>query len=176
MPVAAFNGNGLVSKLEILRGDVVDVLYQATKDQTDYRFDTRITELSQNDDAVEATLVDETKLSVDLVVGADGPHSTVRRLVFGPEDQFVKPLRWVQRMVHRTGHGRARRLVSDVSGAGPQCVDAPVARGDDVQGRVGVSLRTRRLRPPQPRRATGLARTAFRRCRLAMRRVACSGG
>jgi 2-polyprenyl-6-methoxyphenol hydroxylase-like FAD-dependent oxidoreductase len=80
-----------VSKLEILRGDLVDVLYQATKDQTDYRFDTRITELSQNDDAVEATLADGTKLSVDLV-GADGPHSTVRRFVFGPEDQFVKPL------------------------------------------------------------------------------------
>ena len=92
MPVTAFNGNGLVSKLEILRGDLVDVLYQATKDQALYRFNTRITELSQNGDAVEATLADGTKLSVDLVVGADGPHSTVRRLVFGPEEQFVKPL------------------------------------------------------------------------------------
>jgi 2-polyprenyl-6-methoxyphenol hydroxylase-like FAD-dependent oxidoreductase len=78
MPVTAFHGNGLVSKLEILRGDLVDVLYQATKGQTDYRFDTRITELSQNGDAVEATLTDGTKLSVDLVVGADGPHSAVR--------------------------------------------------------------------------------------------------
>ena len=92
MPVTAFHGNGLVSKLEILRGDLVDVLYQATKDQTEYRFDTCITELSQNDDAVEATLTDGTKLSVDLVVGADGPHSAVRRLVFGPEEQFVEPL------------------------------------------------------------------------------------
>ena len=92
MPVTAFNGNGIVSKLEILRGDLVDVLYQATKGQTDYRFSTRITELSQNGDAVEATLTDGTKLSVDLVVGADGPHSSVRRLVFGPEEQFVKPL------------------------------------------------------------------------------------
>ncbi len=92
MPVTAFNGNGLVSKLEILRGDLVDVLYQETKGQTEYRFDTRITELSQSDDAVEATLTDGTKLSIDLVVGADGPHSAVRRLVFGPEEQFVKPL------------------------------------------------------------------------------------
>lgn len=92
MPVTAFNGNGLVSKLEILRGDLVDVLYQATNDQTDYRFNTRIEELSQDEDAVRATLSDGTKLSVDLVVGADGPHSAVRRLVFGPEEQFVKPL------------------------------------------------------------------------------------
>ena len=92
MPVTAFNGNGLVSKLEILRGDLVDVPYQATNDQTDYRFNTRIEELSQDEDAVRATLSDGTKLSVDLVVGADGPHSAVRRLVFGPEEQFVKPL------------------------------------------------------------------------------------
>jgi 2-polyprenyl-6-methoxyphenol hydroxylase-like FAD-dependent oxidoreductase len=92
MPVTAFNGNGLVSKLEILRGDLVDVLYQETKGQTEYRFDTRITELTQSDDAVEATLTNGTKLSVDLVVGADGPHSAVRRLVFGPEEQFLQPL------------------------------------------------------------------------------------
>ena len=48
MPVTAFNGNGLVSKLEILRGDLVDVLYQATKDQVEYRFNTRIESLNQN--------------------------------------------------------------------------------------------------------------------------------
>jgi 2-polyprenyl-6-methoxyphenol hydroxylase-like FAD-dependent oxidoreductase len=92
MPVTAFNGNGLVSKLEILRGDLVDVLHQETKDQTEYRFNAGITDLSQSDDAVEATLTDGTKLSVDLVVGCDGPHSAVRRLVFGHEEQFVKPL------------------------------------------------------------------------------------
>jgi 2-polyprenyl-6-methoxyphenol hydroxylase-like FAD-dependent oxidoreductase len=92
MPVTAFNGNGLVSKLEILRGDLVDVLYQATTDRTEYRFNTRITELSQTGDAVEATLSDGTTLSVDLLVGADGPHSAVRHMAFGPEEQFVKPL------------------------------------------------------------------------------------
>ena len=92
MPVTAFNGNGVVSKLEILRGDLVDVLYQATKDDTEYHFDTRIEKLQQGDDAVEAVLADGTHLKADLVVGADGPHSTVRRLAFGPEEQFVKPL------------------------------------------------------------------------------------
>ena len=30
--------------------------------------------------------------SFDLVIGADGLHSTVRRLVFGPEDRFEKHL------------------------------------------------------------------------------------
>jgi 2-polyprenyl-6-methoxyphenol hydroxylase-like FAD-dependent oxidoreductase len=92
MPVTAFNGNGIVSKLEILRGDLVDVLYQATKEQTEYRFNTRIEELNQTADAATATLSDGSTLSVDLVIGCDGPHSAVRRLVFGPEEQFVKPL------------------------------------------------------------------------------------
>ncbi|HET6733201.1 FAD-dependent monooxygenase [Mycobacterium sp.] len=92
MPVDAFNGNGPVSKLEILRGDLVDVLYQATKDTADYRFNTRIESLAQDDAGVDATLSDGSRMRADLVVGADGPHSAVRRLVFGPEEQFVKPL------------------------------------------------------------------------------------
>ena len=92
MPVTAFDGNGLVSKSEILRGDLVDVLYQTTKDSIEYRFDTRISALSQDDDGVDVTLADGTKLRADLVVGADGPHSAVRGMVFGPEDEFVEPL------------------------------------------------------------------------------------
>jgi 2-polyprenyl-6-methoxyphenol hydroxylase-like FAD-dependent oxidoreductase len=92
MPVEAFHGNGLVSKLEILRGDLADVLYQATAADAEYRFSTRITELVQDESAVLATLSDGTTERVDLVVGADGPHSTVRRLAFGPEEQFVRPL------------------------------------------------------------------------------------
>jgi 2-polyprenyl-6-methoxyphenol hydroxylase-like FAD-dependent oxidoreductase len=68
------------------------VLYQATKDRTDYRFSTRIEELGQTADAVTAVLSDGSTVTADLVVGCDGPHSAVRRLAFGPEEQFVKPL------------------------------------------------------------------------------------
>jgi len=92
MPVTAFDGNGLVSKLEILRGDLVDVLYQATKETVEYRFNTRISELHQDEKGVDVTLADSTRLRADLVVGADGPHSAVRGMVFGPEDRFVTPL------------------------------------------------------------------------------------
>ena len=91
MPVTAFHGNGFVSKLEILRGDLVDVLYQATKDQTDYRFNTRIEDLNQSADAVQTTLSDGTTVSAELVVGCAGLIRAAA-LAFGPEEQFVKPL------------------------------------------------------------------------------------
>ena len=39
-----------------------------------------------------ATLSDGSTVHADLVVGADGAHSAVRRLAFGPEDDFVTPL------------------------------------------------------------------------------------
>jgi 2-polyprenyl-6-methoxyphenol hydroxylase-like FAD-dependent oxidoreductase len=41
---------------------------------------------------VLATLSDGTTVRADLVVGADGPHSAVRRLAFGPEENFARPL------------------------------------------------------------------------------------
>lgn len=92
MPVTAFDGNGLVSEVEILRGDIAEVLYDATRDDTDYRFGTRITALSQDANGVEATLSDGSVVNADLVVGADGAHSAVRRLVWGPAERFVTPL------------------------------------------------------------------------------------
>lgn len=92
MPVTAFGGNGPVSKLEILRGDLVDVLYQATRETVEYRFGTRIAALAEHDDGVEVTFADGATLQADLVVGADGPHSAVRRLAFGPEENYLTPL------------------------------------------------------------------------------------
>ena len=41
---------------------------------------------------VSVTLTDGTRVDADLLVGADGIHSTVRRLVFGPEQQFFRYL------------------------------------------------------------------------------------
>lgn len=92
MPVEAFDGNGIVSALEILRGDLADVLYQATCESAEYRFGTRISAIEQDDDGVRATLTDGDVIQADLVVGADGPHSAVRQLAFGPEEQFIRRL------------------------------------------------------------------------------------
>ncbi|MDG3010147.1 FAD-binding monooxygenase [Rhodococcus sp. D2-41] len=92
MPVDVFDGDGIVSEIEILRGDLAGLLHDATRDRVEYLFGTRITALDETPDAVTVTLSDGSVRTVDLVVGADGPHSTVRRMAFGPEEQFVRPV------------------------------------------------------------------------------------
>lgn len=101
MPTAAFGGEGIVSEIEILRGDLARLLYDATSPTTDaapaapgteYLFDDTLAGLVQDDDGVTATFEKAGRRRFGLVVGADGPHSTVRALAFGPESDFVRPL------------------------------------------------------------------------------------
>ncbi|GAB1640455.1 FAD-dependent monooxygenase [Krasilnikovia sp. MM14-A1259] len=92
MPAEMFGGEGIVAEIEIMRGDLVSILYEATRDHTEYLFGERITALSQDTGGVTAELAGGATRRFDLVVGADGVHSGVRRLAFGPAAQFVRPL------------------------------------------------------------------------------------
>lgn len=92
MPVGDFGGEGLVSEIEVLRGDLGQLMYDASLPETRYIFDDTIVELDQDDDGVTVTFENSPTERFDLVVGADGLHSTVRRLAFGPESDYVHPL------------------------------------------------------------------------------------
>ena len=92
MPVAAFDGAGIVSEIEILRGDLGRLLYEASLPRTDYRFGDSITALHQTKEAVEVEFEHSTPQCVDLVVGADGLGSTVRRLAIAPDDRCCRDL------------------------------------------------------------------------------------
>jgi 2-polyprenyl-6-methoxyphenol hydroxylase-like FAD-dependent oxidoreductase len=72
----------------ILRGDIESVLYEAIRDTTTIRFGTTITAVDQDPDAVHVTLSDGSTEHADLLIGADGLHSTTRSLVFGPEEDY----------------------------------------------------------------------------------------
>jgi 2-polyprenyl-6-methoxyphenol hydroxylase-like FAD-dependent oxidoreductase len=102
-----------VSDLEILRGDLVDVPYRATADQEDYRFHSRIAGLEESGDGMTVTPANGSTVHADLVVGADGPHSVVRRLAFR-RGAVRHPAGRLSRLVQRSGPGGARRLVPDV--------------------------------------------------------------
>ena len=62
----------------------------------DVRLDLTVSTLAQSDEAVTVTFSDGTSAQYDLVVGADGLRSLIRRLVFGPEHQpmYVGQVCW----------------------------------------------------------------------------------
>jgi 2-polyprenyl-6-methoxyphenol hydroxylase-like FAD-dependent oxidoreductase len=74
--------------VEIMRGELVSILYQATRDDVAYRFGDSIRTLDQDGDGVEVTFEHGPPGRFGLVVGADGLHSGVRRLAFGDEAPF----------------------------------------------------------------------------------------
>jgi 2-polyprenyl-6-methoxyphenol hydroxylase-like FAD-dependent oxidoreductase len=78
--------------IELRRDYLVNMLYDRAKDTVEYLFEDTITTLVQDDDGVDVTFAREGARRFDLVVGADGLHSVVRRLAFGDEARFVHHL------------------------------------------------------------------------------------
>ncbi|WP_199199014.1 FAD-dependent monooxygenase [Amycolatopsis sp. CA-128772] len=85
-------GDGYISEIEILRGDLSRVLHDDTRDGVEYVFGDRIAELTQDADGVDVTFAGGDRRRFDLVVGADGLHSALRATVFGPRERFVRHL------------------------------------------------------------------------------------
>ncbi|NBE79471.1 FAD-dependent monooxygenase [Micromonospora rubida] len=75
--------------VEVLREDLIGLLYDLTQPHTRYLFGDSVTALEQNGDGVRVTFDNAAAETFDLVVGADGLHSTVRRLAFGPEQPYL---------------------------------------------------------------------------------------
>jgi 2-polyprenyl-6-methoxyphenol hydroxylase-like FAD-dependent oxidoreductase len=69
-----------------------EALYDALVGQVEVRFGRSLTHVVSDRDAVVVTFTDGRTESFDLLIGADGVHSTTRDLVFGPEDQFSRYL------------------------------------------------------------------------------------
>jgi 2-polyprenyl-6-methoxyphenol hydroxylase-like FAD-dependent oxidoreductase len=78
--------------VEILRDDLTAILQEATRDGVEYIFGDAITSMVQDDEGVDVTFQRGKSRRFDLVIGADGLHSAVRSLAFGPEAEFARPL------------------------------------------------------------------------------------
>ena len=87
----AFGGEGPTSELEILRGDLSEILYDRTRDGVEYLLDDRIAALDDDGDRVLVRFASGTEREFDLVVGADGIGSATRRTAFGDES-VIRPL------------------------------------------------------------------------------------
>ncbi|WP_327587451.1 FAD-dependent monooxygenase [Nonomuraea sp. NBC_00507] len=78
--------------LEITRGDLSRLLYEKTAPACEYVFGDSITSLTETPTGVHVTFERSSPRTFDLVVGADGIHSAVRRVAFGPESDYVRHL------------------------------------------------------------------------------------
>ena len=77
-------------EIEIMRDDLVRILYTAICDDVEVVFDDSVrTLVSDGDGRVGVEFERGASREVDLVVGADGQHSSIRELVFGPEERFA---------------------------------------------------------------------------------------
>jgi 2-polyprenyl-6-methoxyphenol hydroxylase-like FAD-dependent oxidoreductase len=70
------------------RGDLAAAIYATVSDKVEVIFGDSITAIDQHDDGVRLTFSHTGPRDFDLLIGADGLHSTVRRLAFGPDSDF----------------------------------------------------------------------------------------
>lgn len=71
----------LTSEYEIMRGDLVRVLYDATKDKVEYVFGKTVDSFEQDDDQVVVHFSDGSSDTYDILVGADGQGSYIRKAI-----------------------------------------------------------------------------------------------
>lgn len=92
VPVEAFGGNGIVSTHEILRGDLAEAITQALPTDVEFLWDDTVTAIAQTGDGAEVTFARTPPRRFDLVIGADGLSSAVRRAAFGPDSATLRPI------------------------------------------------------------------------------------
>lgn len=74
----------------LFRSDLAKVIYQSIGEGVETIFGDTIDRIDQNENEVSVTFQSGKTRNFDLLVGADGLHSNVRKLVFGNESQFEK--------------------------------------------------------------------------------------
>lgn len=89
LKLIARNGARYVS---VGRSDLSAIIVGALEDQVELIFGDTVARIEDTGDRVSVELASGAVRDFDLVVGADGLHSAVRRHVFGPESDFARDL------------------------------------------------------------------------------------
>lgn len=90
LPYARFSKVVRGDFTSILRPDLERAIREALPPGVSVQYGRTVAAVGQNGEGVTVTLDDGTVMERDLLVGADGVHSAVRSLVFGPEDDFFR--------------------------------------------------------------------------------------
>lgn len=78
--------------IEVHRFDLARIMHEHSRHTAHYVFGDSIAALRQTAEGVQVTFASGNECTFDLVIGADGIHSNVRRLAFGPEESYVSHL------------------------------------------------------------------------------------
>lgn len=81
--------------ITLARSDLARLLYEQIADSSEVLFGDEIVGLQQHEEYVEVEFRHASPRRFDLVIGADGLHSNVRKLAFGPEEKFERPLGYI---------------------------------------------------------------------------------
>ena len=90
-PAGHDDTGGATAELEILRGDLAQLLYGATADETEYLFGDTVAALRDDGQKVAVTFGSGREQAFDLVVAADGLRSGTRDLILGSAPE-VRPV------------------------------------------------------------------------------------
>jgi hypothetical protein len=75
--------------IQVMPQDIEATLYETIHDTVPIRFSSPFQQLDQKHDQVKVTFTDGAQEAFDLLIGADGLHSNVRRLVFDDKSKFA---------------------------------------------------------------------------------------
>lgn len=95
----------------IRRSDLSAIIYGSLGESVTTVFNDSIEGIENTGDAVRVSFRNASAAEFDLVVGADGLHSRVREIVFGPEDRFAAPLGYHVAAFEATGYHPRDELV-----------------------------------------------------------------
>src|SRR5699024_10572559 len=87
---AVIPGEFIGGDVEILRGNLAGILHRHSAADAKYVFDDEIVAMTESDTGIDITLARRGSESFDLVLGADGVHSAVRRLALGPGKDLIR--------------------------------------------------------------------------------------
>jgi 2-polyprenyl-6-methoxyphenol hydroxylase-like FAD-dependent oxidoreductase len=92
LAVSAFSRILAGRYVSLLRSDLSAALLDVVRDHVEVRFDNTVAALSQRSDGVDVRFAGGAAERFDLVIGADGLHSNIRRLAFGDDPIQQQPM------------------------------------------------------------------------------------
>jgi 2-polyprenyl-6-methoxyphenol hydroxylase-like FAD-dependent oxidoreductase len=97
--------------VSLARSELAKLLYERIAGRCEVRFGDTITGIDDQSDGVRVAFRNAPEQRFDAVIGADGLHSEVRRLVFGPQERFERYLGYTVAAFQAEGYRPRDELV-----------------------------------------------------------------